>query len=49
MCHQHGEIFNALLARAVRLGPVPPGRYVIEVKTVERSHFPLRRYALEVR
>jgi hypothetical protein len=26
-----------------------PGRYVIEVKTVERSHFPLRRYALEVR
>jgi len=26
-----------------------PGRYVIEVKTAERSHFPLRRYALEVR
>ena len=26
-----------------------PGRYVIEVKTTERSHFPLRRYALEVR
>ena len=26
-----------------------PGRYVIEVKTTEQSHFPLRRYALEVR
>ena len=26
-----------------------PGRYVIEVTTLERSHFPLRRYALEVR
>lgn len=25
-----------------------PGRYVIEVHTSERSHFPLRRYALEV-
>ena len=27
----------------------PSGRYLIEVKTLERSHFPLRRYALEVR
>ena len=26
-----------------------PGRYVVEMKTTERSHFPLRRYALEVR
>jgi len=26
-----------------------PARYVIEVETTERSHFPLRRYALEVR
>jgi len=26
-----------------------PGRYVIEVRTLERSHFPLRRFALEVR
>jgi hypothetical protein len=26
-----------------------PGRYVIEIRTSERSHFPLRRYALEVR
>src|SRR5262245_25244563 len=26
-----------------------PGRYVIEVSTTEQSHFPIRRYALEVR
>jgi len=26
-----------------------PGRYIIEMKTTERTHFPLRRYALEVR
>ena len=26
-----------------------PGRYLVEVKTTELSHFPLRRYALEVR
>jgi len=26
-----------------------PGRYVVEVKTTELSHFPLRRYAIEVR
>jgi len=26
-----------------------PGRYVVEVKTTEISHFPIRRYALEVR
>ena len=26
-----------------------PGRYVVEVKTTEQSHFPLRRYAIEVR
>ena len=25
-----------------------PGRYMIEVRTVEKSHFPLRRYVLEV-
>ena len=24
------------------------GRAIIEIKTLERSHFPLRRYALEV-
>ena len=26
-----------------------PGRYIVEVKTTERSHFALRRYAIEVR
>lgn len=26
-----------------------PGRYIIEVKTTEKSHMPLRRYAIEVR
>lgn len=26
-----------------------PGRYIIEIETTERTHFPLRRYALEVR
>ena len=26
-----------------------PDRYIIEVKTIEKTHFPLRRYALEVR
>ena len=26
-----------------------PGRYVVEMKTTELSHFPLRRYGLEVR
>ena len=26
-----------------------PGRYIVEVKTTELSHFPLRRYVLEVR
>jgi hypothetical protein len=26
-----------------------PGRYVIEIETTERSHFPVRRFALEVR
>ena len=26
-----------------------PGRYIVEVKTTEQSHFPLRRYVLEVR
>jgi hypothetical protein len=26
-----------------------PGRYVVEIKTTELSHFPLRRYGLEVR
>ncbi len=26
-----------------------PGRYIIEMKTTERTHFPLRRYVLEVR
>jgi hypothetical protein len=26
-----------------------PGRYVVELKTTERTHLPLRRYALEVR
>jgi hypothetical protein len=26
-----------------------PGRYVVEVKTTELTHFPLRRYAIEVR
>ncbi len=26
-----------------------PDRYIIEVKTTERTHFPLRRYVLEIR
>lgn len=26
-----------------------PGRYIVEVRTTEMSHFPLRRYAIEVR
>ena len=26
-----------------------PGRHIIEVRTTELSHFPLRRYAVEVR
>lgn len=26
-----------------------PGRSLIEMKTTERTHFPLRRYVLEVR
>ena len=26
-----------------------PGRYILEVQVVEKSHFPLRRYAIEVR
>jgi hypothetical protein len=33
----------------IEAGWLLPGRYVIEVHTTERSHFPLRRYALEVR
>jgi len=28
---------------------LPPGRYLIEIKTSERTHFPLRRYVLEIR
>ena len=26
-----------------------PGRYVVEIKTTEITHFPVRRYAIEVR
>jgi hypothetical protein len=26
-----------------------PGRYIVEVKTTEKTHMPLRRYAIEVR
>ncbi len=26
-----------------------PGRYIVEVKTTEQTHFPLRRYVIEVR
>jgi len=33
----------------IEAGWLSPGRYVIEVQTTERTHFPLRRYALEVR
>ena len=34
----------------LRIDPewLTPGRYVVEVKTTERSHFPLRRYVIEV-
>ena len=27
----------------------PPGRYIVELRTTEKSHMPLRRYAIEVR
>jgi hypothetical protein len=30
-------------------GWLSPGRYIVEVRTSERTHLPLRRYALEVR
>jgi len=33
----------------IEAGWLSPGRYVIEVQTTERTHFPLRRYALEIR
>jgi hypothetical protein len=33
----------------IEAGWLSAGRYVIEVQTTERTHFPLRRYALEVR
>ena len=26
-----------------------PGRYIIEIETTEKSHIPLRRFAIEVR
>ena len=34
---------------AVPPGWLSPERYVIEIKTTEKTHFPLRRYAVEVR
>ena len=34
---------------AIEANWLSPGRYVIEVQTTERTHFPLRRYAFEVR
>ena len=33
----------------VEPGWLTPGRYLVEVKTKERTHFPLRRFVLEVR
>ena len=36
---------------AVALQPewLSPGRYLVELRTREKSHFPLRRYVLSVR
>jgi hypothetical protein len=36
---------------ALELDPawLAPGRYIVEVKTTEKIHFPLRRYVIEVR
>jgi hypothetical protein len=36
---------------ALALDPtwLEPGRYIVEVKTTEKTHFPLRRYVVEVR
>jgi hypothetical protein len=34
---------------AVPTAWLEPGRYLVEVRTDETSHFPLRRYALEIR
>ena len=33
----------------VHPGWLEPGRYIVEVKTTERTHFPLRRYVFNVR
>ncbi|MDJ0852395.1 MAG: hypothetical protein QNK04_28830 [Myxococcota bacterium] len=50
--HTHGPVDESdrLSARIeVDSEWLTPGRYIVEVKTTERTHFPLRRYALEIR
>ena len=39
------------LGVALELDPawLAPGRYIVELKTTEKTHFPLRRYVVEVR
>jgi hypothetical protein len=53
-----GRIFESHAApgadrRDVRVEVDPaflrPGRYIVEVRTTEQTHFPVRRYALEVK
>ena len=51
MLHARGPLAEPdRMSTRVEIDPewLTPGRYIVEVKTTERSHFPLRRYALEV-
>ena len=44
------EVDGRMSARLeVEPGWLLPGSYLVELRTTERSHFPLRRYPLEVR
>jgi hypothetical protein len=49
--HGEGAVGEGRASARYEIDPtwLAPGRYIIEVKTTEPSHFPLRRYALEVR
>ncbi len=52
MLHARGPLAESdRMSTRVEIDPewLTPGRYIVEVKTTEPSHFPLRRYALEVR
>jgi len=46
-----GALEAGRTAATIEVDPdyLQPGSYLVEVKTTERSHFPLRRYALVVR